>query len=218
MRTMPAELQAKLPHSTNAAESGHWLYTAPLGLGSKPQAKSRIKWHENDGRAPDTRERLAAVEKLEADAPPHRVRQRPTFDASILRVELQLMLIDAPMEAYFPAFVVMGDAGYDMWRTFMAAWTSQWYDCGRAELRTQGAPKPDKKKLMDALRLRGKPPKPTSQTEIQTELGIHFDDLRLAQHFINAELGAPLLDDFLMHAIPSGANSGIAGYYTPAVA
>ncbi|KAF7334031.1 hypothetical protein MVEN_02308500 [Mycena venus] len=35
--------------------------------GLKPQAKSRIKWHENDGRAPDTRERLAAVQKLEAE-------------------------------------------------------------------------------------------------------------------------------------------------------
>ncbi|KAJ7479450.1 hypothetical protein B0H11DRAFT_1725650, partial [Mycena galericulata] len=37
--------------------------------GARPQPRSRIgnTWYENDGRAPDTRERLAAVEKLEAD-------------------------------------------------------------------------------------------------------------------------------------------------------
>ncbi|KAJ7922631.1 hypothetical protein B0H13DRAFT_2317297 [Mycena leptocephala] len=99
---MPTDLQAKLPHSTNAAESGHWLLYRSVGSGfdlfegirrlyrfqreiemlyaavttghvdarfqgTKPQAKSRIKWHENDGRAPDTRERLAAVVKLEAE-------------------------------------------------------------------------------------------------------------------------------------------------------
>jgi hypothetical protein len=34
---------------------------------SKPRPKSRVKWHENDGRAPDTRERLAAVHKVEAE-------------------------------------------------------------------------------------------------------------------------------------------------------
>ena len=33
MRTMPAELQAKLPNSTNAAESGHWLLYRAVGSG-----------------------------------------------------------------------------------------------------------------------------------------------------------------------------------------
>lgn len=33
MRKMPAELQAKLPHSTNAAESGHWLLYRAVGSG-----------------------------------------------------------------------------------------------------------------------------------------------------------------------------------------
>jgi hypothetical protein len=33
MRTMPVELQARLPHSTNAAESGHWLLYRAVGSG-----------------------------------------------------------------------------------------------------------------------------------------------------------------------------------------
>ncbi|KAJ6543452.1 hypothetical protein DFH09DRAFT_1088887 [Mycena vulgaris] len=47
------------------------LYAAIFGhvdarfQGSKPKPKSRIKWHPNDGRAPDTRERLEAIEKIE---------------------------------------------------------------------------------------------------------------------------------------------------------
>ncbi|KAJ6523213.1 hypothetical protein B0H19DRAFT_1085835 [Mycena capillaripes] len=100
MQKMPAELRAKLPNSTNASESSHWLLYRGVGFkfdlfegirrlyrfqretemlyaaitaghvdarfqGIKAQPKSRITWHENDGRAPDTRERLAAIEKIE---------------------------------------------------------------------------------------------------------------------------------------------------------
>ncbi|CAK5269038.1 unnamed protein product [Mycena citricolor] len=36
--------------------------------GTKPQPKSHIQWHENDGRAPDTRARLDALNRLEAES------------------------------------------------------------------------------------------------------------------------------------------------------
>ncbi|KAF8142672.1 hypothetical protein K438DRAFT_1784474 [Mycena galopus ATCC 62051] len=156
MRRMPAELQAKLPHSTNAAESGHWLLYRAVGsgfdlfegirrlyrfqretemlyaavTGHKPQPKSRIKWHENDGRAPDTRARLAVVEKLEAEfmarnasstdegrwltcnsapAPPNSTPPTTLMLQSYVW-NANSCFIDAPMEAYFRAFITMSAA------------------------------------------------------------------------------------------------------------
>ncbi|KAJ7797135.1 hypothetical protein B0H13DRAFT_2392309 [Mycena leptocephala] len=100
--------------------------------------KSDLNWHENDGRAPDTRERLAALQKIEDEftarnstltdaerwtacnsgpallivpppppsnsTPPSLLfRQSYVWDANSC-------FIDAPLEAYFRAFIVMGDA------------------------------------------------------------------------------------------------------------
>ncbi|KAJ6625287.1 hypothetical protein B0H10DRAFT_1942558 [Mycena sp. CBHHK59/15] len=103
--------------------------------GSKPQHMSRITWHENDGRAPDTRSRLAAVERLEADLASKKsaLTEEECFVAvnssqaskvpptkSQISIEIQLLqsykwdanscFIDAPMEAFFRAFVPMSDA------------------------------------------------------------------------------------------------------------
>ncbi|KAJ7885633.1 hypothetical protein B0H13DRAFT_1889491 [Mycena leptocephala] len=173
MQKMPADLRAKLPNSTNASESNHWLLYRAVGYGfdlwegirrlyrfqretemlyaaiiaghvnarfqgTKLQPKSRLNWHENDGRAPDTRERLAALQKIEDEftarnstltdaerwtacnsgpallivpppppsnsTPPSLLfRQSYVWDANSC-------FIDAPLEAYFRAFIVMGDA------------------------------------------------------------------------------------------------------------
>ncbi|KAJ7732048.1 hypothetical protein DFH07DRAFT_781036 [Mycena maculata] len=106
--------------------------------GAKPQPMSRIShtWYENDGRAPDTRERLAAVEKLEADliAQKSSLSQAERFVAANLMInstgeagsgkqqqpdtrllqsykwDANSCYIDAPMEAFFRAFVSMSDA------------------------------------------------------------------------------------------------------------
>ncbi|KAJ7088962.1 hypothetical protein C8R44DRAFT_751646 [Mycena epipterygia] len=123
MQKMPAELRAKLPNSTN---------------GTKPQPKSRITWHENDGRAPDTRERLAAIEKIEGDftarnsaltdaerfnacnsapvfpgAPPA---PAPSYTPPTMLMRQSYIwdanscFKDAPIEAYFRIFIAMGGA------------------------------------------------------------------------------------------------------------
>ncbi|KAJ7438874.1 hypothetical protein FB451DRAFT_1415998 [Mycena latifolia] len=163
--------EAKLPSSTNAGESGHWLLYRAVGTGfdlwegirrlyrwnreiemlhgailaghvdarfqgSKPQPKSRLHWHENDGRAPDTRERLAALETAEQElaarnsaltdeerwiacnaAPSHPPAPPPpnlTASTALARQsyiwDANSCFIDAPLEAYFRAFVAMGDA------------------------------------------------------------------------------------------------------------
>lgn len=39
-------------------------------------------------------------------------------------------------------------------------------------------------------------------SEVSTEIGIHHGDLLLAQEYIHPDSGQPLLDDYLMHAIP----------------
>lgn len=104
--------------------------------GSKPQTKSRITWHENDGRAPDTRDRLAAVEKLEAEftkrnakltdeerwlacnsapsgippSPPSESTPPTALALQSYKWEGNSCFIDAPLEAYFRAFVGMGEA------------------------------------------------------------------------------------------------------------
>ncbi|KAJ7483763.1 hypothetical protein B0H11DRAFT_2231915 [Mycena galericulata] len=350
MRKMPAELQARLPHSTNAAESGHWLlyravgsgfdlwegirrlyrfqreiemlYAAiqgisPLNLsGSKPQAKSRLKWHENDGRAPDTRERLAAVQKLEAEFAMRNaaltdeerwiaVNSAPAIPASTQSPPMtstpptalvrqsyvwdsNSCFIDAPLEAYFRAFVAMGDAARteflrrirtetpatglrDVVEHFWlrgllcGAITSPSVDLqpasksrSKGPSSDKGVTKPSHKKLGDALLagqlnvkrlietkwdggvfaagmascsrtwlnqmvnmdttngvkkyfgisntthyLCGSKHSSTShKPEIWSEIGIHFNDIRIAQQFIDPQRGRPLLDDYLMHAIP----------------
>ncbi|KAJ7240717.1 hypothetical protein C8J57DRAFT_1527386 [Mycena rebaudengoi] len=127
---MPAELRAKLPNSTNASESNHWLlyravgfgfdlwegirrlyrfqrememlYAEILGpcstprcaIGSKPQPESRIKWHPNDGRAPDTRERLEAIEKIEGEF--------NTLNAALTDAERWDAVNSAPSPAHAP--------------------------------------------------------------------------------------------------------------------
>ncbi|KAJ6565207.1 hypothetical protein DFH09DRAFT_1081864 [Mycena vulgaris] len=172
MQKMPAELRAKLPNSTNASESNHWLLNRAVGFGfdlwegirrlyrfqretemlyaailaghvdarfqgSKPKPKSRIKWQPNDGRAPDTRERLEAIEKIEGEfntlnaaltdaerwdavnsAPlPARAQfaspksSPPTLlSRQSYRWDDNSCFIDASLEAHFRAFVAMGDA------------------------------------------------------------------------------------------------------------
>ncbi|KAJ7036408.1 hypothetical protein C8F04DRAFT_1181418 [Mycena alexandri] len=172
MQTMPAELRAKLPNSTNASESGHWLLYRAVGhgfdlwegirclyrfrreaemlyaaitagqvdakcQGTKPRPKSRINWHENNGRAPDTRERLATIQKIEDEfnarnltlndaerwkacnsAPPFPNATPPPLINSTPPTPLMLQsykweanscFIDAPLETYFRAFIAMGD-------------------------------------------------------------------------------------------------------------
>ncbi|KAJ7740792.1 hypothetical protein B0H16DRAFT_1728796 [Mycena metata] len=172
MQKMPAELRARLPNSTNASESGHWLLYRAVGQGfdlwdgvrrlyrfqretemlyaavltghvnarfqgTKAQPKSRIKWHPNDGRAPDTRERLAAIQKIEGDfnaltselndaerwkacnsalvmdVPPP-APSNSTPPTQLMRQsyewEANSCFIDAPLEAYFRVFIAMGDA------------------------------------------------------------------------------------------------------------
>ncbi|KAF7354491.1 hypothetical protein MVEN_01138400 [Mycena venus] len=173
MQKMPAELRAKLPNSTNASDSTHWLLYRAVGVkfdlwegirrlyrfqretemlyaaiiaghvdarfqGTKPQPKSRINWHENDGRAPDTRERLAAIERIEGDftalnlaltdaerfnacnsapvfpsAPPAPA-PSSTPPTMLMRQsyiwDANSCFIDAPLEAYFRVFIAMGDA------------------------------------------------------------------------------------------------------------
>ncbi|KAJ7231573.1 hypothetical protein B0H12DRAFT_1239891 [Mycena haematopus] len=141
---------AFLPHSTNAAESGHWLLYRAVGTGfdlfegirrlyrfqretemlyaaitvghvdarfqgTKPQQKSRLKWHENDGRAPDTRERLAAVLKLEAE---FEARNKSLTDeerwiacnSAPALPTAPPALNSTPPTAYFRAFIAMGSA------------------------------------------------------------------------------------------------------------
>ncbi|KAJ7604282.1 hypothetical protein DFH06DRAFT_1310588 [Mycena polygramma] len=174
MQKMPAELRAKLPDSTNASESGHWLLYRAVGTkfdlfegirrlyryqretemlyaaviaghvdarfqGTKPRPKSRINWHENDGRAPDTRERLAAVQQIEDEfnarnsaltdeerwracnsasvlpnaPPPPSPPSNSSPPSALIRQsyvwENNSCFIDAPLEAYFRVFVAMGD-------------------------------------------------------------------------------------------------------------
>ncbi|KAJ7160010.1 hypothetical protein C8R43DRAFT_1177615 [Mycena crocata] len=174
--TMSAELRARLPSSTNGAESAHnllynaagkkhdifegirrlfrvqreteMLYEAvltgdvqPRFQGLKPQPMSRLTktWFENDGRAPDTRERLAVVAKLEADlvaqksalteserfaaanasaksvkaGVPGARAGEPSLDRCLVQSykwDSNSCFIDAPLEAYFRIFVAMGDA------------------------------------------------------------------------------------------------------------
>ncbi|KAJ7754779.1 hypothetical protein B0H16DRAFT_1886485 [Mycena metata] len=172
MQKMPAELRARLPNSTNASESGHWLLYRAVGQGfdlwdgvrrlyrfqretemlyaavlaghvdarfqgTKAQPKSRIKWHPNDGRAPDTRERLAAIQKIEGDfnaltselndgerwkacnsalavdvPPPAPTNSTPPTQLmrQSYKWEANSCFIDAPLEAYFRVFIAMGDA------------------------------------------------------------------------------------------------------------
>ncbi|KAJ6605739.1 hypothetical protein B0H10DRAFT_1957155 [Mycena sp. CBHHK59/15] len=157
MQRMPAELRAQLPSSTNGAESAHdllynaagrnhdiWegvrrlyrvqretemLYEAVTGL-----ASVRVQ----HGRAPDTRERLAAVTKLEADLAAQKsnlteserfvaVNATPTIaeasgqplTSSKGSPDMRLLqsykwddnscFIDASMEAILRAFIVMSD-------------------------------------------------------------------------------------------------------------
>ncbi|KAJ7451365.1 hypothetical protein FB451DRAFT_1525745 [Mycena latifolia] len=109
--------------------------------GLRPQPASRITptWYENDGRAPDTRERLAAVAKLEADLAAQKSTLTETerfiaantsskspaasgtaapgshtsLDPRLLQSykwDANSCFIDAPMEAIFRAFVTMSDA------------------------------------------------------------------------------------------------------------
>ncbi|KAJ7466286.1 hypothetical protein FB451DRAFT_1041007 [Mycena latifolia] len=109
--------------------------------GLRPQLTSRITptWYENDGRAPDTRERLAAVAKLEADLAAQKSSLNeterflaanttsksvagsgaaaPSSEGSADRRLLQSYkwdanscFIDAPLEAIFRAFTAMSDA------------------------------------------------------------------------------------------------------------
>ncbi|KAJ6451165.1 hypothetical protein C8R45DRAFT_946379 [Mycena sanguinolenta] len=271
MRTMPADLLAKLHHSTNAAESGHWLLYCSVGSGfdlfegirrlyqfqreiellyaavtvghvdarfqgTKPQVKSRIKWHENDGRAPDTRERLASVQKLEA--------QFAARNASLTDEERWLACLRYVVEHFWLRGLLSGSI------TASGA----------------GASKPDKKKLMDALVAGQLNVKQLLKTKwkvteymdgsplcsrewlhamatvdapigvqkyfgvlhvvnysckaghtlpfplITIEPGVHFNDLLLAQQFVTPDSPAPLLDDYLMHAIPRGRPSPKAPY------
>jgi hypothetical protein len=96
---------------------------------------SRITWYNNDGRAPDTRKRLAAVAKLEADLMAQKSTlseaerftaanstQKSTVAGEITQQSLDKRLLqsynwdanscffDAPMEAFFRPFIGMSDA------------------------------------------------------------------------------------------------------------
>ncbi|KAJ7203108.1 hypothetical protein GGX14DRAFT_570367 [Mycena pura] len=105
--------------------------------GSKPQSSSRLRSYENDGRAPDTRSRLAAVQLLEAQLATQK--SQMTEDERFISANSQApkkstkppsgalrlpgsnllqsyswdansCFIDAPLEAYFRAFGCMSEA------------------------------------------------------------------------------------------------------------
>ncbi|KAJ7763992.1 hypothetical protein DFH07DRAFT_939194 [Mycena maculata] len=333
MRKMPADLQAKLPRSTNAAESGHWLLYRGVGFGfdlwegtkrlyrfqreiemlyaaiiaghvdarfqgSRPVPKSRIKWHENDGRAPDTRERLAAVQKLEAEfavrnatlsdeerwiacnsapalprapLPPPPTSAPPTTLMRRSYVwDSNSCFIDAPLEAYFRAFVAMGpavrgeflrrirsDARDTGLRTVVEHLWLRGLLSGAIEPPSNNTSKKSKSKagsagvksamqlLQDSLlagQLNVKQliankwdrgefvsgmascartwlnqmvntdttreiKKNNHSThrphgEVSTEIGIHHGDFLIAQGYIDPDYNRPLLNDYLIHAIP----------------
>ncbi|KAJ7823116.1 hypothetical protein B0H13DRAFT_2376254 [Mycena leptocephala] len=120
----------------DAVLAGH---VQPKFQGSKPQPMSRLTWYNNDGRAPDTRERLAAVAKLEADlmaqkstlseaerfmaansaqksmavvAAANEITQQ-SLDKPLLQSynwEANSCFFDAPLEAFFRPFIGMPDA------------------------------------------------------------------------------------------------------------
>ncbi|KAJ7217359.1 hypothetical protein C8J57DRAFT_1255057 [Mycena rebaudengoi] len=105
--------------------------------GSKPQPNSRLRIYENDGRAPDTRTRLAAVRLLEAEltakksqmsederfvaansqehqkSSKHPLQVIRPLGSNLLQSyswDANSCYIDAPLEAYFRAFGCMSDA------------------------------------------------------------------------------------------------------------
>ncbi|KAJ7660274.1 hypothetical protein DFH06DRAFT_1401711 [Mycena polygramma] len=172
MQRMSAEMRARMPSSTNGAESSHHLlygaagkhhdmnegvrrlyrvqretemlyeavlagHVRPRFQGLKPNPMSRLTLYSNDGRAPDTRERLAAVAQLEADLITQKkalteaerfaaansasnsapAAQVGTPQRSVNQQLLQSYkwdanscFIDASLEAYFRVFASMPDA------------------------------------------------------------------------------------------------------------
>ncbi|KAJ7202489.1 hypothetical protein C8J57DRAFT_1735720 [Mycena rebaudengoi] len=105
--------------------------------GSKPQPNSRLRIYENDGRAPDTRSRLAAVQLMEAELaakksqmsederfitansqehqksskrPSEAIRPPGSNLLQSYSWDANSCFIDAPLEAYFRAFGCMSDA------------------------------------------------------------------------------------------------------------
>ncbi|KAJ6468148.1 hypothetical protein C8R47DRAFT_990106 [Mycena vitilis] len=172
MQRMSAELRARMPSSTNGAESSHHLlygaagkhhdmyegvrrlyrvqretemlyeavlagHVQPRFQGQKPNPRSRLTMYANDGRAPDTRERLAAVAHLEAKLITQKAAlteaerfaaansasnavsaalsgiPQQSGDKRLLQSykwDANSCFVDASLEAYFRAFTSMSDA------------------------------------------------------------------------------------------------------------
>ncbi|KAJ6463160.1 hypothetical protein C8R47DRAFT_1225277 [Mycena vitilis] len=172
MQRMSAELRARMPSSTNGAESSHHLlygaagkhhdmyegvrrlyrvqretemlyeavlagHVQPRFQGQKPNPRSRLTMYANDGRAPDTRERLAAVAQLEAELITQKAAlteaerfaaansasnavsaalsgiPQKSGDKRLLQSykwDANSCFVDASLEAYFRAFTSMSDA------------------------------------------------------------------------------------------------------------
>ncbi|KAJ6474129.1 hypothetical protein C8R45DRAFT_935536 [Mycena sanguinolenta] len=161
--------------SQQAEERGGIVEGARRDINVHAIAKSRIKWHENDGRAPDTHKRLAAVQKLEAEfaarnaaltdeerwfacnsAPVQSsalvLPQKFTTPTDLRRQSYvwsaNSCFVDAPMEVYFRAFISMSTA---VQAEFLRRIRTATPDAGlQYWVNGTGTSKPDKKKLMDA--------------------------------------------------------------------